>query len=94
MQLCEMVRDQLVKSVPLSPALSRSGEKSHTHPRLEDRILAIRLELLDKTADDQRAAVKQFVDGYDRFATGLTMLVSESIELALKDRSLEQNAPL
>lgn len=94
MQLCEMVRDQLVKSVPLSPALSPSGEKSHTHPPLEDRILAIRLELLDKTADDQRAAVKQFVEEYDRFATGLRMLVSESIELALKDRSLEQNAPL
>lgn len=95
-QLCEAAREEVRRYFQQSVINADSVQKppgnqfvpARTHPPLEDRIAAIRQNTIDRTCDDQRAGVSEFINQYDRLVGGLSsVILSAFSELRSSERS-------
>lgn len=87
-QLCESVQQSLVNSPFKSPNTVRQTADASSHPAPEERILAIKAQMYQKTASDQRDDVEAFVEEYDLILRSVATHVLNVINSAL-----DQNAP-
>jgi hypothetical protein len=78
-QLCESVRELLVKS---DLKVVHQKKTSNSHPSLEERILAIRSQVCTKTVPDQQHGVRQFVEEYDTILCAIASAVIEAVSSA------------
>lgn len=84
-QLCEMVRDLLRKSSTAGVDSGKTLEYSASHPAIEDRIAAIKSNVVGKTVEDQRTSVENFVEEYDRILGCLGREVFETAVVAIRE---------
>lgn len=95
-QLCEAAREEVRRYFQESAINAGSVQKpprnqfvlARTHPPLEDRIAAIKQKTIERTCDDQRAGVSEFINEYDRLVGGLaSAILSAFSELRSSERS-------
>ena len=82
-QMCESVRQSLLNSPLKSAPTVRQREHASSHPAPEERILAIKAQIYQKTASDQRDAVGAFVNEYDLILNSVATHVLDVINSAM-----------
>lgn len=70
-QLCESVRALVANSALDSASIAERRDDESSHPAPDERILAIKAQMYEKTAADQADQVKEFVEEYDRILGAL-----------------------